>query len=353
MKPNVFFIETKGDEEALQQQLLEFIQEKALLDFIDKEDFIAVKTHFGESKSTGWVRPPFFKKLNALIERKGARGFLTETSTLYRGNRSNAVDHLKHAESHGFSIQETGMPVVMADGLLGDEEVPVAIEGEMYDEVKVAAAFARVQGMVMISHFTGHIAAGFGATMKNLGMGCTSRKAKLIQHSTAIPSVKKKRCTGCGVCVQWCPATAISMNDDTIAVIDKEKCIGCGECLAVCRFDAVSYNWSTTYEDLQKKIAEHALGVHTLLEGKVLYINFLTRISKDCDCMTSYEKAADDIGVLISTDPVAIDAAGIDLVEERSGALFSELTKDIPYWTQVDHGEKMGLGSREYTLVKV
>ena len=171
----------------------------------------------------------------------------------------------------------------------------------------------------MVSHFTGHMVAGFGATLKNLGMGCASRKGKLVQHSTAKPEIIIDTCTGCGTCVTWCPQEAIALHDD-VAVIDGKKCIGCGQCLAMCRFDAVQYNWGATYEDLQKKVVEHAMGICSLFSGKSLFINVLTRISKDCDCMgDTYEKILPDIGILVSRDPVALDAASLEMVEKRAG----------------------------------
>ena len=203
-----------------------------------------------------------------------------------------------------------------------------------------------------MSHFTGHLAAGFGATLKNLGMGCASRKGKLEQHSTAKPAIIKKKCTGCGTCEKWCPEKAITMNDD-VARIDAKKCIGCGECLAMCRFDSVKFDWGATYEDLQKKVVEHAMGICSLFQGKCLFINVLTRISKDCDCMGhTFEKIVPDIGILISRDPVALDAASLDLVEKRAGKKLSQMTYDIPYHFQLDYAKELSFGNQDYELIK-
>lgn len=181
------------------------------------------------------------------------------------------------------------MPIIMADGLFGDDEYEVPINGKIYKSVKIAALLAKCNALVLVSHFTGHLAAGFGAALKNMGMGCSSRKGKLDQHSNAKPKINKKKCTLCGMCAKWCPENAITLGEET-ADIDKEKCIGCGQCLAICRFDAVQYNWGATYEVLQKKVVEHAMGVYELYKGKSIYINMLTRISKDCDCMDSFKR---------------------------------------------------------------
>jgi len=341
-----------ADEEKLSRQLNQLIKEKKLLSFIKAKDMVAVKTHFGEAGSEGYVRPHFFKGLAGLIRSKNGKPFLTETSTLYAGQRSNAVDHLHLAYQHGFSQEATELPIIMADGLYGDEETEVPIKGVRYQSVKIATLAVKAQALVLVSHFTGHVVAGFGAALKNLGMGLSSRRGKLIQHSTATPAIKSKKCTACGTCLKWCPASALSIGTDNVALIDAEKCIGCGECLAVCRFDAVAYNWSETYEALQEKITEHALGVVETKRGKGLYINFLTRITKDCDCMSRFEPICPDIGVLVGTDPVALDAASLDLVEERLGQSLAVATYKIPIRCQLEHARKISFGSCDYQLVR-
>jgi hypothetical protein len=354
MREKVYFIEAVDNEEdtLISERVNEVINKENLLHFIDDRDVTAVKTHFGESRKLGYARPLYLKMLGKEIKNRGGVPFLTETSTLYKGKRSDAVHHIAHAHNQGFSYRSTGMPIVMADGLFGDEEHVVEIRGKIYSSVHVASLFAKCNALVMVSHFTGHLAAGFGATLKNLGMGCASRKGKMAQHSTAKPAIDVESCTGCGVCVKWCPENAITLSDN-IAVIDSELCIGCGECLAMCRFDSVKYNWGATYEDLQKKVVEHAMGVASLFKDKSLYINVLTRISKDCDCMGhTFEKITPDIGILISRDPVSLDAASVDLVEKRAGKEFSKMAHDIPYRYQIDYAKELQFGNNEYQLIR-
>ncbi len=353
MNNKVYFIKINDNESdsMIAEKTSKVLNDESLLSFIAPKDLVAIKTHFGEKDTSGFVRPIVLKKIAELVIEKKGKPFLAETSTLYRGNRSNAVDHIKLAHDHGFSFENTGMPIIMADGLLGDEETGVNIEGELFKEVFVASQIEKAQSLILVSHFTGHLLAGFGAAIKNLGMGCVSRKGKLIQHSTAKPSIRVSKCTGCGMCMKWCPKDAISMKDKK-ASIKNSLCIGCGECLAVCNYDAVGYNWSETYENLQKKIAEHALGVTQNKKNKVLYLNFLNRISKECDCMGKYEKISDDIGILISTDPVAIDKASLDLFFKYNKVNINEKAFNIPYMCQIDHGQKIDLGNREYELIE-
>jgi uncharacterized protein len=354
MKEKVYFIPTDGrlNDHELSARLQAHISSLRLFDFIAEKDMVAVKTHFGEGPKTGHVRPEYLSMLGSVIRELKGCPFLTETQTLYKGNRTDAVSHLNHAQAQGYGYEHTGMPIIMADGLYGDEETEVAVPGKMYRSVKLASGIVKANALVVVSHFTGHLAAGFGCAIKNLGMGCSSRKGKMNQHSTAKPRVKVKACTRCGVCVKWCPASAITMEEKS-AVIDSSKCIGCGQCLAVCRFDAVAYNWGATYEDLQKKVTEHAWGVALSKQDKMICINVLTRISKDCDCMPGFDPIGPDIGILVSRDPVAADAASLSLVEERTGKNLSELAYNIPYRFQIDYAHEIGFGSREYELVTV
>ncbi len=355
MSEKVYYIEAVDNEqdELLCEKLKGLLEAEDLLECIADRDITAVKTHFGESRKLGYPRPLYLRMLGEQIKSRGGVPFLTETSTLYKGNRSDAIRHIAHAHSQGFSYESTGMPIIMADGLFGDEEYVVPIKGRAYSSVHVASLLAKCNALVMVSHFTGHLAAGFGATLKNLGMGCASRKGKMAQHSTAKPKIVKKKCTVCGTCVKWCPQEAITLQDDS-ALIEAGKCIGCGECLAMCRFDAVKYNWGATYEDLQKKVVEHAMGVCSLFPGKSLFINVLTRISKDCDCMGhAFEKISPDLGILVSRDPVALDAASLELVEKAAGKTLAQLAYDIPYRFQIDYAEELGFGCRDYTMISV
>lgn len=354
MKEKVFFIriDDNEDDRSICRKLEKIINRYDLFSFIQEKDLVAVKTHFGEEGTEGYVRPVYFSMMGEILKKKGASPFLTDTSTLYRGRRSNAVDHIHMALDHGFTTENTSLPIIMSDGLMGDEEIEIKIPGKIYDKVGIASLIVRSQSLIVVSHFTGHMLSGFGATLKNLGMGCSSRKGKLGQHSTAKPSIKKNKCTGCSECIKWCPQDAIAIEDN-IAAINKNFCIGCGECYAVCRFDAVTYNWSETYEKLQQKMVEHALGVMECKKGKVIFFNFLNRITKDCDCMKGFQKVVPDIGVLISYDPVAIDAASIDLVEKQCGDNWSQLSYNIPYRIQIEYASQIGFGNPDYELIEM
>jgi uncharacterized Fe-S center protein len=319
-------------------------------------DFTAVKVHVGEHKNNTYIKAPCLKGLVAELLALKTKPFITDTSTLYTGRRHNAIDHTILATERGFSVEGLGIPFLAPDGLFGTTEIAVKIEGELDNEVLIAADIVRCQSVLSVAHFTGHIAACAGATLKTLGMGCASRKGKMRQHSALKPHVKDDKCMRCGECHRYCPADAITL-DQVQAHIDKDKCIGCAECVAVCRFDAIAYDWQQENDTLQKSVAEHALGVVKGKEGRVAFFNFVMSVTKDCDCFdrTDMPKIVEDIGILASTDPVAIDKAAIDLVEKRGGKNLPALIGDpkLDWHAQIAHAEKIGLGSAVYELIEV
>jgi hypothetical protein len=321
--------------------------------YFKKGAYVAVKTHFGESDNDTFLHPSLVAAIVRKLKEGKAKPFLAETSTLYRGSRSNAVDHIALANGHGFGYEAVKAPIIMVDGLLGDSEVEVEIDGKHFKKVNVAREIARAGGIVVLSHFTGHMAAGFGAAIKNIGMGLSSRKGKLRQHSVMSPAINGNRCTACGECVRWCPQDAVSLSGGK-AVIRKESCIGCGECYAVCAFGAVMFDWRRESVPLQEMMAEHAAGVSRAVNGNLFYFNVLVNITKNCDCMNGGERLSRDIGIVAGRDIVAVEKASYDLFRKINGKSLEAIAYPrINSLAQVEHAERLGLGNSEYRLVEI
>jgi hypothetical protein len=227
----------------------------------------------------------------------------------------------------------------------------VIIRGELHDSVKVAGQILLADAMVVVSHATGHIGSGIGAAIKNVGMGLASRSGKMRQHSSITPEVIPDKCENCGKCRKWCPTEAISEREG-VSFISNEECIGCGECLAVCRYGAVKYDFAIESAILQRSMAEHAAGVVRHFGAKSVYLNVMVDMTRDCDCLNKRQKKeVPDIGILGSTDIVAVDQATLDLTALAHGANLSEkFHPDIDPAIQIEHAEKLGLGSRKYRL---
>ena len=357
MLPKVYFIKAdiKDGEKVLSDKARRLFKEAGFAKCFKPNDFTAVKIHIGEHGNKTYIKAPCIKGLVEELVGLKTKPFLTDTSTLYLGKRHNAIDHAILAAEHGFDVKGLGIPFIPPDGLFGTSETAVKIDGELNREVFVAYDIARVQSILSIAHVTGHIGTCFAATLKTLGMGCSSRKGKMRQHSALKPSVDIVKCVGCGECLRHCPESAITIKD-LKAHIDKDKCVGCAECLAVCRFDAVKHDWNKEIKLLEQNVAEHAKGVLKGKEGKAAFINFALSITSDCDCMNNPDhNIVNDIGILGSTDPVAVDSAAIDLMEKSAGKPLDKISKypNLNGKWQIEHAENIGLGSRKYQLVEI
>jgi hypothetical protein len=360
-KVRVYFlrITREANEQEAARGIEILLNSSNLLKFLEKDDLTMVKMHMGEKGNTGHIQPKFVKPVVDAIKGKQAKPFLSDTNTLYIGERHNAVDHLHIAYEHGFSIENVGCPVIIADGLKGMNGLDVTVEtkgerpGSIEKKVAVASDAVYADAIIGLAHVTAHLATGFAACLKNLGMGLSPRRGKLSQHSSQKLTVTQK-CDGCGTCVKWCPQEAISIDQER-AVIDSSRCIGCGYCLCICSRRAIGFDWSAKPEVLQERIVEHALAVVQEKRHKCAFLNFAQHVTENCDCMSSPGKLlVEDVGVLTSFDPVALDCASADLVNEAAGTdVFKESYTEIDYRHQFRHAQKIGLGSTSYELVEV
>ncbi len=355
MKTPVYIIPAQASErpESLSAKAVALFRCLDIEKHISKESFVALKTHFGEKGNTGHIKPAWMAGVVSLIRKRTSRVFFTDSNTLYVGHRSNAVDHTLLTWQHGFGSNEVSIPVIIADGLLGQDGEEVKVGLPHVKTAKVGSAIVHSEVLVCFSHLTGHLLSGVGGAIKNLGMGCASRAGKLEQHSDVHPFISAKACRNCSICLDHCPSEAIFQAEGK-ARIDDDKCIGCGECLTVCKYGAVKFKWGEDSRHLQEKMAEYAFAVKSLFKEKIGFLNFVLNVTKDCDCMsTSQSNIAEDVGLLASSDPVALDRASIDLVLAGAGSDVFRKGYKLDWSLQLAHGEKIGLGTQTYELVKL
>ena len=367
--------------------------EKAGIDQIDfKDKFVAVKVHFGEVGDMAFLRHQYAKVLCDHIKARGGKPFLTDCNTLYVGYRNNALNHLDAAFINGYNPLSTGVHTIIADGLRGtdEREIPVA-GGEYVKEAKIGAAVAEADIIVSLTHFKGHVNAGFGGALKNIGMGCGSKKGKMEMHSSGTPRIDGGKCIGCGMCVDHCANDGVHVVDGT-AVIDEGHCVGCGYCIAYCPAGAIMTKWDEAKPVMNKKIAEYTKAV---LDGKPsFHVSLVLDVSPDCDCERHNDvPVIPNVGMFASFDPVALDQACVDAankqpvlqgskadpqVKEASASdhmdgaraipeqaysehaagddghdVFRMVHPDTDWAAGLDHAVKLGIGTREYELVVV
>ena len=367
--------------------------EKAGIDQIDfKDKFVAVKVHFGEVGNMAFLRHQYAKVLCDHIKARGGKPFLTDCNTLYVGYRNNALNHLDAAFINGYNPLSTGVHTIIADGLRGtdEREIPV-VGGEYVKEAKIGAAVAEADIIVSLTHFKGHVNAGFGGALKNIGMGCGSKKGKMEMHSSGTPRIDGGKCIGCGMCVDHCANDGVHVVDGT-AVIDEGHCVGCGYCIAYCPAGAIMTKWDEAKPVMNKKIAEYTKAV---IDGKPsFHVSLVLDVSPDCDCERHNDvPVIPNVGMFASFDPVALDQACVDAankqpviqgskadpqVKEASASdhmdgaraipeqaysehaagddghdVFRMVHPDTDWAAGLDHAVKLGIGTREYELVVV
>jgi len=366
MKAKVYFTDMRARQGQGLLEKVEILFDRAgLPGVISKGDLVAIKLHFGERGNTSYIRPQFVRRVVDKVKALEGKPFLTDANTLYKGSRSNSVDHLHTAIENGFSYGVMGAPLIIADGLTGKEFTKVQVDLKHFEAVNIAAAATHADALIGVTHFKGHELTGFGGVLKNLGMGLGSRSGKLKMHSDVKPKVEEEKCIACGKCQEWCPAGAISLAKK--AAIDSAKCIGCGECTITCQQDAIAINWESATDVIQEKIVEYVMGVLKSKKGKCGFITFITQVSPDCDCWSfSDAPVVRDIGILASLDPVAIDQASADLVNQERvlpGSCladrgdvqdkFRALYPMVDWQRQLAYAEEIGLGTRQYELIEV
>ena len=369
MASKVYFADLRADvHENLQQKLTRLIKTAGMGDIDFQDKFVAIKLHFGEPGNLAFLRPNWARTVADFVKERGGKPFLTDCNTLYVGGRKNALDHMDSAMLNGFNPMTTGCQIIIADGLKGSDEVEVPVAGGEYvKNAKIGRAVMDADVFISLTHFKGHETAGFGGCLKNIGMGCGSRAGKMEQHNAGKPHVAQKYCIGCGQCRRIC-AHGAPIIEDRKAHIDHDKCVGCGRCIAVCPKDAVQINWDESTTNLNYKIAEYTKAV---VDGRpCFHISLVIDVSPNCDCRSENDMAiVPNVGMFASFDPVALDMACVDAVNaqtplrgsaadgahghEHEHDHFQRIHPDTNWRSCLEHGEKIGIGSRQYELIKI
>lgn len=317
---------------------------------IEKGSLVAVKLHMGALINYRFIRPAFVREIVAAIKDAGAKPFLTDSTTLYPRGRYNAVGYLETARQNGFNFSTVGAPVIIADGLKGKSGVMVETGGKLIKQIEIGQAIYEADYLVALTHCTGHISTGYGGALKNLGMGCTTKNGKRAVHDFSVPEVDIETCERCETCINACPYSVITMEESP--ELNSVECIGCLRCVKACPTGAM-HNPAGWFEDYITALVEAANSIIKKFEHNLCFINFLTDITAMCDCTFQQEALVPDLGALASRDILSIEQASYDLIRKSAGRDVLREASGFDAELQFKIAEKLGIGSRTYTLTNL
>ncbi|MFC2009240.1 DUF362 domain-containing protein [Chloroflexota bacterium] len=297
---------------------------------------VPIKLHMGEPGNPYIIQPALARVVASGITSAGGSPFLTDTTVAYPGERSHKKGYERVAQRHGFTPERVDCSAIIDDEGVRVVEAGVALE--------VAVHMHAARCMVVLSHVKGHIQAGFGGAIKNLGMGGVTRASKRRIHHMAVPVHDAALCTLCGECAKVCPVGAIEA--DTEWRIDRGECEGCGKCVLVCAPHALRVEVMSLAEGL-------AISARACTRDKtVIYVNSLHDLAEGCDCDPNPGRIiCPDIGYVVGTDAAAVDAASLDLVDEIRPGVFKQRTRVDPR-PQVTYAVEYGMNA-DYVLERL
>jgi len=263
---------------------------------INLEGKVAVKVHSGEKGNQNYLRPEFMKPMIDYVN-----GIVIECNTAYEGKRNTTEKHQKLLEDH---LWTKYFDVDLLDAEGPDKEIDIP-EGKVINKNYLGKNIDKYDSMLVISHFKGHPMGGYGGALKQLSIGCASSYGKAYIHGAGVP--------------------------ENI--------------------------WTANHDDFLKSMADAALSVVNLFNHKIAYINVMCNMSVDCDCCAKAEDPCiKDIGILASTDPVAIDQACIDFVYNSNDPGKAHLIERIESRNgilTINQAALIGVGSKEYELIEI
>ena len=270
---------------------------------------VAVKISTGESGKSNYLRPELIGDLVHLVN-----GTIVECNCAYWGNRENNEDHWAQIRERGF-LDIAEVDIMDADG---EMRIPVRDTSHLPYNL-VGTHLANYDCMINLAHFKGHPMAGYGGVIKNQSIGVSSANGKLLIHTAGRKADANHKLSG------WSSAVV-----------------------------------STPQDAFLESMAATAQSVADYFEGRIVYINVMNNLSVDCDCIANpKEPQMQDVGILASTDPVALDQACVDIINQQKVTATNDPTDllsriDQQHGTHtIDHAEKIGLGTKKYIIINI
>ena len=269
------------------------------------EGKVAVKISTGEPGGNNYLKPELLKDLVATVN-----GTIVECNTAYAGRRNTSEEHWKTVKEHGF------LDIAPFDLLDEEAEINIPVSDTTHIKYNIVGKnIEKYDFMVNLAHFKGHAMGGFGGVLKNQSIGLASSNGKAYIHTAG-------------------------------KTADKDS--------------IWQYVKQTEQDHFIESMAAAAKSIHDYFDGKIIYINVMNNLSVDCDCSSHpADPEMKDVGILASTDPVALDQACVDLIfkypstdEDNAQPLINRINEKHGIHI-IDHAEKIGLGTKKYELVSI
>ena len=315
-------------------------------------DSVGIKVSIGQKGNIKYLRPVFVRAIVEKVRQLGGKPVVLDTVGLVGGAIKGPNDWFNTATLNGFTKAVLGKDLIPADGYTGDEGELLPLEGDELGGVEVARGVTDTAAMIVISHVTGHPHYGINGALINKGVGCTNQKGKWRIYNPLKPQVDAAKCNNCGACLDLCPFGAIRAKAGSSRVRGK-LCKGCTHfCLEFCPTGALQVADDSGIR-FQKRVVEAATAVNVAALGKLFYLNFLLDVSRYPDHYNIHDQdLTPDLGILGAKDPVAIDQASLDFINENipPGQPGLETIYGIDPAYPIKYAEEFGLGRRDYNL---
>lgn len=298
---------------------------------------VVVKIHFGEPGNKFAFTPDDVRPIIKAIKSLKLAPLLIDTPVFYSSPRDSVKEYEKVVREKGYDK--------LAPFIISNNGIRIKTKDFT---AEVCKELVEAKNVLVVSHIKGHVCSGFGGAIKNLGMGGVTKKTKGLEHNLSQPKFISE-CQGCGICANFCPAGVIKMVDGK-AKIDLNACWGCSICQIECPYKCLAPK-KAYFDDL---LAQGAAAVINNLPQNTFYINFLKNIVKLCDCVVNPgNPISKDAGILFSDNPVAIDKASVDIINELNGKdLFKDINNKDPL-LHVNFASQYTGKSSDYELVSI
>jgi len=334
------------------------LEQSELKDMVSGGKSVAIKMHVGDNLTYSTIPPVFVRILVSKVKEWGGKPFITDHAML---DRNPSV--------RGYSENVLGCPVTDIAGLLDKYYYTKEVDYKTFRHMDIGGHIHDADVLIDFSHIKGHGSCGFGGACKNLAMGCVSTRTRGELHALEGGIIwEEDKCIHCDACITACNHYANSFDENGKYQIDYHACTFCQHCSKVCPTGAVSLT-SHYYDDFQHGMALATKEVlDTFGKGNYYFISLLTQITALCDCWGMTTPAlVPDIGLMASSDIVAIERACVDAIKEEN-FIPEGLPKDMELgegkhllekihgrdpFVQIRALESFGLGTQDYELVTV